>query len=202
MSAVSCASGDGPFRCLGIARGAEPSGAPERARLPAQGKTVVNVQPDEWDHPWPMTDCLACDLASGDLPLPGGVISETAGWRVEHCIGPLGVGTLIVKPRRHVLQVADLTEDEALEMGTLLRVTAEAVRDLTAASQVYVCLWSHGPVHIHFVVQPVFADAIAEFGASGPSLQAAMFSHNRKVDPSQVADFAERARAWFADDGA
>jgi hypothetical protein len=50
-----------------------------------------------------MNDCLACDLTEGRVPLPGGLIHETSRWRVEHCVGPLGVGTLIVKPKRHVL---------------------------------------------------------------------------------------------------
>jgi len=41
-------------------------------------------------------DCLACDLAAGRQPLPGGVIHQTESWLVEHCVGPLGLGTLIV----------------------------------------------------------------------------------------------------------
>jgi hypothetical protein len=45
-----------------------------------------------------MDGCLACDLAEGRLPLPGGRIHETTHWLVEHCVGPLAVGTLIVKP--------------------------------------------------------------------------------------------------------
>jgi diadenosine tetraphosphate (Ap4A) HIT family hydrolase len=52
---------------------------------------------------------------------------------VEHCVGPLGVGTLIAKPKRHVLHVAELTDREAAEMGPLLRATACAVQDLTGA---------------------------------------------------------------------
>lgn len=51
--------------------------------------------------------CLACDLTAGRRPCPGGRIDETPGWVVEHCVGPLGVGTLIVKPKRHVIRVAD-----------------------------------------------------------------------------------------------
>ena len=87
-----------------------------------------------------MSNCLACDLTAGVVPVPGGLIFETEGWRVEHCVGPLGVRTLIVKPKRHVLYLADITEDEALEMGPLLRNHATAVRELTGASQVYMCL--------------------------------------------------------------
>ena len=97
-------------------------------------------------------DCLACDLASGRIPLPGGLIHETGTWRVEHCVGPLGLGTLIVKPARHVTAVADLSGQEASELGPLLVRASGIVRELTGADQVYNCLWSHAggiPVHLH-----------------------------------------------------
>ena len=45
------------------------------------------------------------------------MIFETPAWRVEHCVGPLGVGTLVVKPKRHVLGLAGLDDDEANQMG-------------------------------------------------------------------------------------
>jgi hypothetical protein len=40
-------------------------------------------------------DCLACDLASGRRPLPGGLIHSTESWLVEHCVGPLGLGDIV-----------------------------------------------------------------------------------------------------------
>ena len=83
-----------------------------------------------------MEGCLARDLSAGRIEPPGGLIAETTSWRVEHCVGPLDVGTLVVKPKRHVLHMADLTDGEALEMGPLVRSTAGAVQALTAASQV------------------------------------------------------------------
>ena len=67
---------------------------------------------------------MACDLAAGRTPLPGGRIHETTHWLVEHCIGPLGPGTLIVKPRRHVTSVAALSEEEAAELAPLLRAAS------------------------------------------------------------------------------
>jgi diadenosine tetraphosphate (Ap4A) HIT family hydrolase len=57
--------------------------------------------------------CLACDLLAGRRPCPGGTIEETDFWAVQHCVGPLGVGTLIVKPKRHVVHAGDLDKDEA-----------------------------------------------------------------------------------------
>lgn len=85
-------------------------------------------------------DCLACDLARGRQPLPGGLIYRTGSWLVEHCVGPLGLGTLIVKPERHVTAVADLTEEEAAELGPLLRRASQVASQLVGCEQVYNCL--------------------------------------------------------------
>jgi diadenosine tetraphosphate (Ap4A) HIT family hydrolase len=145
--------------------------------------------------------CLACDLAEGRLPLPGGAIHDDGRWRVEHCVGPLGVGTLVVKPRRHVLQVADLDDDETALLGPLLRRAAGVAGRLTGAEQVYTCLWSHAggvPVHIHFVVQPVTPATKDEWGAYGPSLQVRMFERGEAPDARAVEAFAARARPLFA----
>lgn len=144
-----------------------------------------------------MRGCLACELADGTAQLPGGLIHETDSWRVEHCVGPLGVGTLIVKPKRHVVRLAELTDGEACELGPLLRRVAAAVGELTEAPQVYSCLWSHGPVHLHFVVQPELPGAIAAHRAHGPALQTAMFATGEPLDHEAAAAFAERARAWL-----
>ena len=120
---------------------------------------------------------------------------------VEHCVGPLGVGTLIVKPTRHVLHVADLLPDEASELGELLKQTSTAVSELTEADQVYVCLWSHAnrqPVHIHFVVQPVSSEQMERFDAHGPALQVAMFESGETPPLPRVEAFSARAASWFA----
>ena len=142
--------------------------------------------------------CLACDLARGRRSLPGGPIHRTRYWLVEHCIGPLGVGTLIVKPERHVVHVWELTVDESAELGPLLRVTAGVVSQLTNPDQVYVCLWSHGPVHIHFVVQPVDRSLADRLDARGPRLQAAMFDSEPIPDDAAVERYAAAARHAFA----
>lgn len=143
---------------------------------------------------------MACDLVSGATPLPGGRIHRTDSWVVEHCIGPLGLGTLIVKPIRHVTAVADLLPGEAAELGELLTLAATAVHELTDPDQVYVCLWSHAnrrPVHIHFVVQPATREQMERFDAHGPALQVAMFQANEAPPTPEVEAFASRAASWF-----
>ncbi len=147
----------------------------------------------------PVPGCEACDLLAGARPFPGGRVHETPLWVVEHCVGPLGVGTLLLKPRRHCLHVGALTPDEAAALGPLLQRTAACVQELNEAEQVYTCLWSHAgwtPQHLHWVVQPAGA-AQREFSAlPGPTLQVAMFARGEEPDPEAVAAFCERARAW------
>jgi diadenosine tetraphosphate (Ap4A) HIT family hydrolase len=145
--------------------------------------------------------CIACDLTHGRRDLPGGLIHETPYWRVEHCIGPLGAGMLVVKPLRHVERIMDLSAVEAAEMGTVLQHAPPAVGSLTSAAQVYVCLWSHGPAHIHFVVQPETDTLVALPGTWGPALQAAMFERGDMPERSEVEQFANRARHAFGDTG-
>ena len=148
-----------------------------------------------------MESCLACDLTQGRLPLPGGQIHRSGGWVVEHCIGPLGVGTLILKPERHVTGAADLTDEETEQLGPLLRLASEVAGRLVEAEQVYNCLWSHAggvPVHIHYVIQPVTGQQIVEHRAHGPALQAAMFAAGKLPDAHEVERAADRARSLFA----
>jgi diadenosine tetraphosphate (Ap4A) HIT family hydrolase len=145
--------------------------------------------------------CIACDLTEGRVPLPGGRIHETRHWLVEHCVGPLGVGTLIVKPKRHVVHVSALEPGEAGELGGVLRAAAAAVDALMHPDQTYVTLWSHSdatPGHIHWVVQPVTRELMTRYGLHGPKLQVAMFAQEPAPDPAAVEVVAERLRRWFA----
>lgn len=153
---------------------------------------------------------MACALAAGTAPLPGGRIFATGHWLVEHCVGPLGLGTLVVKPERHVTAVADLSEAETGELGPLLRLASAVARRLAGADvgpagaevgQVYNCLWSHSggrPGHIHYVVQPVTTEQVARLGARGPALQAAMFAAGDVPGADEVERVAAHARGLFA----
>jgi diadenosine tetraphosphate (Ap4A) HIT family hydrolase len=144
--------------------------------------------------------CLACDLTHERQPLPGGRIHATDHWVVEHCIGPLGVGSLIVKPIRHCLHVADLTDAEAVELGSLLKQATSVVQKLAEADQVYVCLWSHAgwdPGHIHFVLQPSWNQLSEHHDKPGPFLQVDMFTESDLPPHREVEEFTERARSMM-----
>lgn len=148
-----------------------------------------------------MTDCLACDLTSGKTDLPGGVVLQTELWALEHCIGSLGVGTLILKPLRHCIGLWDLTDAEAAELGPLTRTAVSAIKSLTDADQVFSNLWSFSggeAGHIHYVLQPVTKVLRDRAGKSGPFIQTALFEANELPDPDAVHEFCDRARDWLA----
>ena len=153
-------------------------------------------------------DCLACDLIEHPERVPGGRIATIGPWVVEHCIGPLGVGTVVVKPIRHVIHLADLESGEAAALGPLLASVARAVtlaasEDGHPPGQVYACLWSHAqrePGHIHFVVQPVDDAVMARHDAYGPKLQVQMFEADEQMDSARMVSAAARIRSHLVDD--
>jgi diadenosine tetraphosphate (Ap4A) HIT family hydrolase len=110
------------------------------------------------------------------------------------------VGTLLVKPKRHVTRVSDLDRAEAAQQGPLLQQAAKVIDDLIAPDQIYVCLWSHAggePVHIHYVVQPVTRAQMDGHDTYGPRLQVELFAAGEIPDPDSVEAFAVRAREAF-----
>ena len=148
--------------------------------------------------------CLACDLTSGRQDLPGGSIHTTGHWVVEHCIGPLGVGALVVKPLRHCLHMSELTPDEAAELGPLLQRCTQAIEAIVQPDQVYVCLWSHAgwtPGHIHFVLQPSWNNLGREHEKPGPFLQVDLMRTGELPARDEVEVFAKTARERLAERG-
>ena len=145
--------------------------------------------------------CLGCDLLAGRRNLPGGIIHQTASWAVNHVIGPMNLGTLIVGPREHIVAVCDLGDAPAAELGPVLRDTARVVEALCQPEQAYVSLWSHGTgtrKHLHFAVQPVTAAVVTRYGGlRSEQLQARMLASGDQPGIAEVERFCDQARELF-----
>jgi diadenosine tetraphosphate (Ap4A) HIT family hydrolase len=148
-----------------------------------------------------MAGCLGCDLLAGRRDLPGGIVHQTASWAVNHVVGPMNLGTLVVGPREHVVAVADLDDTAAAELGPVLRDTARVVEALCQPEQTYVSLWSHGAgtrKHLHIAVQPVTAAVVARYGGlRSEQLQARMLASGDEPDIADVERFCDQARELF-----
>ena len=159
----------------------------QRIRFPSLLRDILYQGVDRSNSAMEYQDsCLACDLMSGRAALPGGVIDETDQWMVEHCVGPLGIGTLIVKPKRHVVHVRDLNGAQAHSLPLLRRVTGAVAEVLGATRSMSACgrMRAGSPVHIHWLVQP--ATDTNDANARGPHLQVAMFGRGENPPVSSV----------------
>jgi ATP adenylyltransferase len=146
--------------------------------------------------------CVGCDIAAGRSTVPGGILDQTSHWIVNHAVGRLNLGTLIVAPRDHVVAVADLDDVAAAELGPLLRDAARVVETICRPEQTYVCVWSHGRTerrHLHILVQPVTTALVAQYGGlRSEQLQARLMTTSEPPAAAEVERFCADARQRFA----
>lgn len=86
---------------------------------------------------------------------PGGHLVDDGTWRVGH--GPMAFwprGTLLIESRRHFLDYADFTLEEAASFGCLVRRLTAPLKAATGAPRVH--LWSsmEGTPHFHAWLVP------------------------------------------------
>ena len=109
------------------------------------------------------TPCLTCDLVRrrdrGDAP-PWDSIVRTAHWDVVHSYNTSLPGWLVLVARRHITAIDELTDEEAAELGVLLRRASAALREVTGCVKTYVCQFAEQAEHphVHFHVIPRLAD--------------------------------------------
>jgi len=101
------------------------------------------------------TSCTICDEVAGQITAPGGAIYDDGLWLVSHHTGPYtDPGELIVKVRRHVESIADLSGPETSVLGPLLRAAVAAVARTVRPERVYVASFGERVRHIHFYILP------------------------------------------------
>ena len=130
-----------------------------------------------------------------ELGAPGPVIYEDRYWHLDHMAPPLAMaGWLILKPKRHIESVADLSPAEAESMGTLIARTADALQRATGVRKVYVGLFGEAKefphVHIHLIPRPRRLSAKLR----GPEIFALMRTEKDRVSAKDAARIAERVR--------
>jgi diadenosine tetraphosphate (Ap4A) HIT family hydrolase len=79
---------------------------------------------------------------------------------VAHDLNSILQGWLILAPLRHVLALDELTSDEAIALGTLVRKASIALKSVTGCEKTYVMLFAEaeGFAHLHFHVVPRMPD--------------------------------------------
>ena len=103
-----------------------------------------------------MNTCFVCRKHKGREPVPpGGYIYEDDHWMVCHApvnLGPLG--TLLIESRRHFLNYAETTDEEAASLGGLLKKTYAALTLLIPPERIYQLSTMEGVPHFHCWIVP------------------------------------------------
>jgi diadenosine tetraphosphate (Ap4A) HIT family hydrolase len=101
--------------------------------------------------------CLGCEIVTGRITAPGGVIYEDEYWMLTHSTSsrlPPLKGMLILQPKRHCTHLAELTLGEIENLGLILRDTCKAIEAILHPSKIYTGSFGEGVKHVHFMIVP------------------------------------------------
>lgn len=110
-----------------------------------------------------MGSCKTCELLAardaGTAP-PWDCIHRARFWDVVHSYNTALPGWLVLVTRRHIEAIDALTDDEAVELGLLIRRVSLALKEVTGCVKTYVIQFAEAAEHphVHFHVVPRMVD--------------------------------------------
>jgi len=142
--------------------------------------------------------CMTCELVArrdrGEAPLWDS-IHRAAHWDVVHSYNTSLPGWLVLVARRHIVAIDELDDEEAVELGALLRRTSVALREVVGCAKTYVIQFAeaaeHPHVHFHVISRaadmPLERRSLGVFGYLGvPAAE--------RVSEAQMNEIAARVR--------
>jgi diadenosine tetraphosphate (Ap4A) HIT family hydrolase len=103
--------------------------------------------------------CLACDVAAGKRPLPGGILLRESGFALHVLAEPTPIrGWLVLTSERHARAWYDLVASELAALGPLAARVMAAQRSALGADHVYAFAIGDLLHHFHLHLVPRFAD--------------------------------------------
>jgi diadenosine tetraphosphate (Ap4A) HIT family hydrolase len=134
-------------------------------------------------------NCFICRKHNGQEPAPpGGYIYEDEHWMVCHAPGKLGpLGTVFIESRRHFLDYAEMTNEEAASLGDVLKKVYRALKVHTGAERIYQLSTMEGQPHFHCWSVPRRKE-IPERGLK-------FLARDDSCEEHQAASLAEKLRA-------
>jgi len=110
-----------------------------------------------------MDHCHTCELINrrnaGIAPL-WDCIQRTQSWDVVHSYNTALPGWLVLVARQHIEAIDELSENEAIELGILIRRVLAALKAVTGCVKTYVIQFAEaeGHPHVHFHIVPRMAN--------------------------------------------
>lgn len=143
-----------------------------------------------------MSDCKTCDSNSGAARVaPGPIMYEGEHWLVDHMYPVKLAGWLVVATKRHTDYVHDLTANELVEFGLVVKKASDVLMRAIKPERIYVAIFAETPnfhLHAHVIPKP-------EGGPKGPGIFAAFTTNDpdEGLPATQIASVAVRLREEF-----
>jgi diadenosine tetraphosphate (Ap4A) HIT family hydrolase len=144
-----------------------------------------------------MKECLSCQLTTERFTKPVCEnIFENSFWRIAHAYNTSLSGWLVIVALRHIETLADLTSEEAVSLGEMIRKTSKAVQQVTSAVKTYSIMFAEHPQHshVHFHIVPRRADLPLE-QRGGNIFQYLNVADDAIIPLEQRNDISSRVRA-------
>ncbi|MGA7924126.1 MAG: HIT family protein [Thermoplasmata archaeon] len=125
--------------------------------------TPTNVETGSTSPP---TDCEFCRRLEGPSELRDRVVYEDDFFLAAHRINDEDLtfrGYLLIQTKRHVSDLASLTNDEAVRLGYVLTTLSRALKECTGAAWEYCFSFTEGCRHVHFHLASRYAGLPKEF---------------------------------------
>lgn len=103
----------------------------------------------------PATGCVFCDLTTDPTPLVNRLVYEDESFYVSHQMNEGGLtylGVLLIQAKRHVPNLAALSDMESERLGWLIGRVSRALLNCTAAAWTYCFGFTEGYRHVHVIV--------------------------------------------------
>ena len=143
-------------------------------------------------------ECFVCCKHRGEVNIPGGVIYENDlifishaqlwGDETEHYLGHV-----FVEPKRHIAEVADLTDGEAQAIGLYTTRVANALLHTESMKHIYIFVIGDGVPHVHYHVIGRYPGTPREYWGS----KVDDWPDAPKGNEAEIAQVADRIRAYL-----
>lgn len=127
-------------------------------------------------------------------------VCETALFHVSHEWvedEPTYLGYLLIQTKRHVPDLASLTNAEGHELGLLIQRVSQALKVCTTAEWTYVLGFTEAVRHVHVFVVARYPNTPKEF----VRLAVTDWPNAPKGDRAAVVDLSQRLREWIRTSG-
>ncbi len=112
------------------------------------------------------TDCFVCRKHQGCILIPGGAIYENELVYAGHIRSDQGatyLGYLVVEPKRHVPGLAELTDEEAQALGSLVSRLSRVLKASEGAEHIYAFVLGDNVAHLHIHLIPRYPNAPRQY---------------------------------------